>query len=186
MVHRCSTPEKEGQKGRRQKRKNETKTNMRSGRSPCPEGARLRLLFAGAISPILCPVDGPTEGRHDKNRRKTTQEKKRNEKNTRWHILYVSFFCPPPLDLLRVIFFLVCDRLGFCCNSHDVLSVLFHPPQKKFPSTSSNVQLSPGSDRRSQYKQHLTKTLVPSRRCSSTLFYFRILFASAFLRAQKE
>ena len=35
------------------------------------------MLFAGGtISPTICPIDGPTEGRHDKARRKTRQDKK--------------------------------------------------------------------------------------------------------------
>ena len=53
---------------------------MRSWRRPSPEGTRL--LLAGTISPVMCSVDGPTEGRHDKTRRKTRKEKKRIEQNT--------------------------------------------------------------------------------------------------------
>ena len=54
------------------KMKNETKTNMHSGRRPIPEGTRL--LFACTISPTKRPVDGPTERRHEKTRRR--QDKK--------------------------------------------------------------------------------------------------------------
>ena len=39
------------------KMKHETKTNiMRSGSRPSPEGTRL--LFAGTVSPMMCPADG--------------------------------------------------------------------------------------------------------------------------------
>ena len=38
------------------------------------------LLYAGTISPIVCPVDGLTEGRHEKTRRKTGRQKKRAER----------------------------------------------------------------------------------------------------------
>ena len=61
----------------RKERKNETKIIMRSGRRPSPE--RTGLLFADTISPMICPGDGPTEGRHVKTRRKTGKEKKRAE-----------------------------------------------------------------------------------------------------------
>ena len=47
---------------------------MRSGRRPSPEGTRM--LFAGTITQMLCLVDGPKEGRHDKTRLKTRQENK--------------------------------------------------------------------------------------------------------------
>ena len=40
------------------------KTSMRAGRRPSPGGTKL--LFAGTISPMICPVDGSTEGRHEK------------------------------------------------------------------------------------------------------------------------
>ena len=60
------------------KEKNKTKINMHSGRWPSPEGTRL--LFAGTISPVVCPGDGPTEGRHDETRRKTRQQNKGKEK----------------------------------------------------------------------------------------------------------
>ena len=62
-------------------RKFETKTNLRSGRRPSPE--ETRLLFAGTISPMICPGDGPTEGRHDKTSRKARQEKKRRTQRHR-------------------------------------------------------------------------------------------------------
>ena len=41
---------------------------MRSGCRPSPEGTRL--LFAGTIGLMICLGDVPTEGRHDKTRRK--------------------------------------------------------------------------------------------------------------------
>ena len=65
----------------RKGRKSETKIIMRSGRRPSHEGARL-LVFAGAISPMVCPVDESTEGRHEKTRRKARKEKKRESKRT--------------------------------------------------------------------------------------------------------
>ena len=37
---------------------------MRSGRRPSPEGTRW--LFAGTINPMMCSVDGPTEGKYEK------------------------------------------------------------------------------------------------------------------------
>ena len=69
-------------KGKKKNRKNikvkkrkkmKQKTSMRSGRRPSPEGARL--LVAGTINPMICPVDGPTKGRHGKTRRKTIQKR---------------------------------------------------------------------------------------------------------------
>ena len=36
---------------------NETKTNMRSGSKPSPEGARL-LFAGGTVIPMMCPADG--------------------------------------------------------------------------------------------------------------------------------
>ena len=37
------------------------------------------MLFVGAISPMMCPGDGPTEGRHDKTRLKARQKKKKEK-----------------------------------------------------------------------------------------------------------
>ena len=43
-------------KEKKRKMKNETKTNIRSGSRPSPEGTRL--LFAdGTVSPMMCPAD---------------------------------------------------------------------------------------------------------------------------------
>ena len=33
-----------------------------------------KVVFAGTISPIICPGDGPTEGRHDKTRQDKTRK----------------------------------------------------------------------------------------------------------------
>ena len=60
----------EGQKRRedtgKEKKRNEkeTKTNMRSGRRPNPEGTRL--LFAGTISPRMISADGPIGAKQNK------------------------------------------------------------------------------------------------------------------------
>ena len=75
MIYIIRTPQKDdskkGKKGNKQKgkgkktkkgKKNEAENNMRSGRRPSPEGSRL--LFAGTLSPMICPVDVPAEGRH--------------------------------------------------------------------------------------------------------------------------
>ena len=74
LVHPKKEAKQVAKKGK--KTKNKTKTNIRSGRRPSPEGTRL--LFAGPISPInmICPVDGPTVGRHEKTRRTTRQAQK--------------------------------------------------------------------------------------------------------------
>ena len=61
----CPNRLAEATKERKTKQKN---SYIRAGRRPSPEGTRL--LFAGTISPMICPDDGPTEGRHDKTRRK--------------------------------------------------------------------------------------------------------------------
>ena len=53
---------------------------MRSGRRPSPEGARL--LFAGPTSTMICPADGPTEGRYKKTRRDTRREERTELKTT--------------------------------------------------------------------------------------------------------
>ena len=39
---------------------NEIRIIMLFGGRPCPE--ETTLLFAGTISPMICPADGPTEG----------------------------------------------------------------------------------------------------------------------------
>ena len=77
---------------------------MRAGRRPSPEGTRL--LFAGTISPTICLGDGPTEGRHDKTRRKARKrkekkneetkrkEKKRREQRHRARKTKQAFLCP--------------------------------------------------------------------------------------------
>ena len=44
-------------------------------RRSSPEGTRL--LFAGTVSPMICPVDGPAERQHKKIRRKTRRRGKR-------------------------------------------------------------------------------------------------------------
>ena len=54
---------------------------MRAGRRPSPEGTRL--LFAGTISPTICLGDGPTEGRHDKTRRKARKRKEKKNEETK-------------------------------------------------------------------------------------------------------
>ena len=77
VVHSYNASEKEdrrAKKGNKQKgnEKKETKINMHSGRRPSPE--ETKLLLAGTISSMICPGDRPTEGRHDKTRRKTRQE----------------------------------------------------------------------------------------------------------------
>ena len=62
--------------------KTNKKTNMRPGRRPSPEGTML--LFAGTINRMIYSVDGPTEGRHEKIRRKTedkTRKGQRQRKN---------------------------------------------------------------------------------------------------------
>ena len=87
MVYTYNTPEK-GQKGKtgtkkkrirnemkRKERKNETKISMHTGRRPSPEGTINGLLFAGTISPIICPGEDPQkddtrpDGRQDKKRK---------------------------------------------------------------------------------------------------------------------
>ena len=61
------------------KNKTKTKTNIRPGRRPSPEGEGCCVKFAGdTISPMICPVHGPTEGRHEKTRRKTMQAEGRD------------------------------------------------------------------------------------------------------------
>ena len=51
---------------------------MLAERRPSPEGTRS--LFAGTISRTICVGDGPTEGRHDKTRRKARKRRTRKEK----------------------------------------------------------------------------------------------------------
>ena len=53
--------------------KKRNKPNMSSARRPSLE--ETTLLFAGTISLVICPGDGPTEGRHKKPR----QEEGRNK-----------------------------------------------------------------------------------------------------------
>ena len=56
---------------------------MLAERRPSPEGTRS--LFAGTISRTICVGDGPTEGRHDKTRRKARKKrilKKRREESS--------------------------------------------------------------------------------------------------------
>ena len=43
-----------------------------------------RLVVAGTISPVICPVYGPTEGRHDNAVRKTKSRKKKNSSTFSW------------------------------------------------------------------------------------------------------
>ena len=64
---------------RKERKKNETKTSMRSGRRPTPDGTRCCLLVRSVL-PIydICPVNGQTEGRHKKIRRKARQEEGRD------------------------------------------------------------------------------------------------------------
>ena len=59
---------------KRRKKRKTAENKLESGRRPSPEGTKL--LFAGAISPMMHPGDGATEGRHDKIRRETRQDKK--------------------------------------------------------------------------------------------------------------
>ena len=63
-------------KGKRKEKNYQKPTCAHSGRRPSPTGTRL--LFAGTISPMICPVDGPAEGRHEKTRRKIRQEEGRD------------------------------------------------------------------------------------------------------------
>ena len=73
------------QKGKEDKRK-ERKTKLNSTSAQGAGRARTRLLFAGTISPVICPDDGPTQGRHKKTRRETRQEKKRKEEGSNTEI----------------------------------------------------------------------------------------------------
>ena len=65
---------------RKERKKNETKTSMRSGRRPTPDGTRCCCLLVRSVLPIydICPVNGQTEGRHKKIRRKARQEEGRD------------------------------------------------------------------------------------------------------------
>ena len=72
---------------KRKERKEKTKPKsscMRLGRPPSPEGTRL--MFAGTISPMICPGDGPTtqDQTEDKTKKKEegrdTALKKLNQK----------------------------------------------------------------------------------------------------------
>ena len=67
---------KENKRNKRKKRKAKQKQTCSPAAGRVRKGTRL--LFAGTISPVICPVDGPTEGRHDKTRRKTKQEEGRD------------------------------------------------------------------------------------------------------------
>ena len=60
------TPERTQKKKKKNRKseKNKTTGNTRSAPRPNPEGTDL--LFAGTISLTIFPVDGPTEGRHEK------------------------------------------------------------------------------------------------------------------------
>ena len=86
VIQRTAKKGKRGQKRKKEKKGKERKTNqktscMRAGRRPSPEGTGL--LFAGTISPMICLGDRPTEGLHDKTRRKARKkqrQKKRKEK----------------------------------------------------------------------------------------------------------
>ena len=86
------------QKGNKLKeeKKGKTKTSVHSGSRPSPEGARL--LFGGTISPMMCPVDGPAEGRHATTRRKTRKEKEEGRdtelKKTKQNKTKPAFPCP--------------------------------------------------------------------------------------------
>ena len=104
MVHTCVHPKKrtkrgvlykegqkkteEGLKGakkerdreemKREERKTKTKPKsscMHSGRRPSTE--ETRLLFAGVISRVICPADGPTEKRDDTTRPEDNYYEKR-------------------------------------------------------------------------------------------------------------
>ena len=87
FVHPKIEDDKKGEKERniqgkkRREKTGEKKTKpksscMRSGRKPSPEGTRLP--FAGTISSMICPVDGPTGGRHKRTRQNTIQEEGRD------------------------------------------------------------------------------------------------------------
>ena len=68
----------------KERKKKRNKNFMRAGRRPSPEGTRS--LFAGTISPTMCLGDGPTEGRHDKTKRKAKKimgERKEKKKQER-------------------------------------------------------------------------------------------------------
>ena len=94
IQRKANTGKKGKQEKKRKERKTEQKTSyMRAGRRPSPEGTRS--LFAGTISPMICPGDGPTEGRHDKTRRKARKkEKKRKMQRHRARKNKPAFLCP--------------------------------------------------------------------------------------------
>ena len=69
---------RKNEKKRKEERKTKQKTScMRAERRPSPEDTRL--LSAGTTSPTICLGNGPTEGRHDKTRRKARKEQKKNK-----------------------------------------------------------------------------------------------------------
>ena len=86
MVSIVRTPEKDINKGKhewnRNEKKNKGKKKLKQKQRTCAQGARRvprgqgcwLLVFAGTISPMVCPVDESTRGRHEKTRRKTRQE----------------------------------------------------------------------------------------------------------------
>ena len=74
---------------KKKKEKNEKANKMRSGRRPSPEGPRIML--AGTITPMICPVYGPTGGRP---RQKTRQENKRKRAETYRAKTRSAFLCP--------------------------------------------------------------------------------------------
>ena len=63
-------PKKKPKKGKKEEKRRENpppkNMNLSSGRRPSSEGTTL--LFADTTSRMICPVGGPTEGRHDKTR----------------------------------------------------------------------------------------------------------------------
>ena len=82
---------KRQKKQKKQRTKDEKKKPLCSGRRPSPEGTKLA--FAGTISPpTMCPLDAPTEGRHDEAKRKTRQEEGNDAevKNTKQQCYYVQ------------------------------------------------------------------------------------------------
>ena len=73
---------RETKEEKKEKRKKEI--SKRKTKQTCAQGAgrvlRTRLLFAGTISRMICPADGPTKGRHKKTRRKPRRQEEGRDK----------------------------------------------------------------------------------------------------------
>ena len=82
VIQRRVKKGKKGQKRNKQRKERKEKRNknfMHARRAQASPGGK-RLLFAGGISPMICLGDGPTEGRHDKTRRRARKNKTKQNK----------------------------------------------------------------------------------------------------------